>query len=344
MKLFHIERNNVLHGPYDIKTMQTYLYEGQILLQDKVKKSTGEYSTVRNIFKENSIKIRIKNNGNILKQVKSFGLSLLFPKSAISFKNLKSDQKLLWISIIGLAPAFLIKFTGSSVFTFYAIALYFSALWGLFFHTLFSTIQVEIRKTIKIFFLVQLLIFSSFYLFRLQEINPFYNLIEEKRSFFENILGYIFGVGFFEESIKLLSVYFIIKKSNEPLLPQTVVFYGLISGIGFGVFEGIIYQTGINSELEYNDSFFMNIARLTSLPFLHAIWSGISSYFLSFALLYPTNRYSLWVLAIIIPSILHGLYDVFTWSLPGLFVAYIGVTLLVIYLKNAKDFQNKILK
>lgn len=344
MNLYFIERDNKLHGPYDLKTMQTYLYEGQILLQDRVKKNTDEYSTVRTVLKENSIKIRIKNNGNVLKQIKSFGGKLLFPKSAISLQNLKSDQKLLGISIIGLAPAFLIKFTGSSVFTFYAIALYFSTLWGLFFYTLFKTTQVEIKKSIKIFFLVQLLIFSSFYLFRLQEINPFYNLIEDKRSFLENILGYIFGVGFFEESLKLLSVYFIIKKSSEPLLPQTVVFYGLISGIGFGVFEGILYQTGINSELEYNDSFFMNIARLTSLPFLHAIWSGISSYFLSFALLYPTNRYSLWILAIIIPSILHGLYDVFTWSLPGLFIAYIGVTLLVVYLKNAKDFQNKILK
>lgn len=344
MKIYYIERNNILHGPYELGAMQTYLFDGQILLQDKVKTSSGEYTTVRDVLKENSIKIRIKNNGNILKQVKSFGLSLLFPKSAISFKNLKSDQKLLWISIIGLAPAFLIRFTGSSIFTFYAIALYFSTLWGLFFYTLFKTPQVEIKKTIKIFFLVQLLIFSSFYLFRLQEFNPFYRLLGEKNSIFENLLGYIFGVGFFEEMLKLLSVYYIIRKSNEPLLPQTIVFYGLISGIGFGVFEGIIYQTGINAKLEYNDSFFMNIARLTSLPFLHAIWSGISSYFLSFALLYPTNRYSLWLIAIVIPSLLHGIYDVFTWSLPGLFVAYIGVTLLFIYLKNAKDFQNKILK
>jgi RsiW-degrading membrane proteinase PrsW (M82 family) len=88
----------------------------------------------------------------------------------------------------------------------------------------------------------------------------------------------------------------------------------------------------------------MNIARLTCLPFLHSVWAGISAYFLAFSFLYPTNRYSLWFLAILIPAILHGLYDTLGWTIPGLFVSYLGVTLLVIYLKNAKDFQSKIVK
>ena len=86
----------------------------------------------------------------------------------------------------------------------------------------------------------------------------------------------------------------------------------------------------------------MNIARLTALPFLHAVWSGISSYFIAFYFLYPTKRYAMFLLAILIPAILHGLYDVFTWSLIGFFIAYFGVALLIIYLKKAKDFQSKI--
>ena len=48
----------------------------------------------------------------------------------------------------------------------------------------------------------------------------------------------------------------------------------------------------------------------------------------------------MFLLAIFIPAILHGLYDVFTWSLIGLFIAYFGVALLIIYLKKAKDFFN----
>ena len=338
---YSIERNNQTFGPYDLSAIQTYVYEGKILLQDKVVSSIGENISVRDVLKRNNLKYKIKS-GNIFSQIQSFGLNLLLPKDSISFKTLKEDSKLIIISLVGLAPAFLIRITGATVITFYVIALYFSLIWGLFFYSVFKTNQVSIKKTVLIFFSVQILIFFSVFVLDINQFNPFYRLIEEGNSFFNQVIGFVFGVGIFEELVKLLPVYFFLKYSKEPLLPQTVVFYGLISGIGFGVFEGVIYQINVNSKLDYNTSFFMNIARLTSLPFLHAVWTGISSYFISFSFLYPIKRYSMWLLAIFIPALLHGLYDVFTWSLIGLFIAYLGVALLIIYLKKAKDFQSKI--
>jgi RsiW-degrading membrane proteinase PrsW (M82 family) len=257
---------------------------------------------------------------------------------------LKSDKRLLVIALVGLAPAFLISFTGASVFTFYAIAMYFSMIWGLFYYSVFSTSQVSVKKAIGLFFLTQVIIFIAVDVIRIPSLNPLYELTEGNRGVLAKLIGYTFGVGVFEEFVKLLPVYLLLRKSKEPLVPQTVVFYGLMSGIGFGVFEGVIYQLTVNAELDYSTSFFMNIARLTCLPFLHSIWAGISSYFLAFAFLYPKNRHSMWVLSILIPAILHGLYDTLGWSLLGLFVSYLGVTLLVIYLKNAKDFQSKIVK
>ncbi len=338
---YSIERNNQTFGPYDLSTIQNYVYEGKILLQDKVVSSQGENISVRDVLKRNNLKYKIKS-GNIFSQIQSFGLNLLLPKDSISFKTLKEDSKLIIISLVGLAPAFLIRITGATVITFYVIALYFSLIWGLFFYSVFKTNQVSIKKTVLIFFSVQILIFFSVFVLDINQFNPFYRLIEEGNSFVNQVIGFVFGVGVFEELVKLLPVYLFLKYSKEPLLPQTVVFYGLISGIGFGVFEGVIYQINVNSKLDYNTSFFMNIARLTSLPFLHAVWSGISSYFISFSFLYPIKRYSMWLLAIFIPAILHGLYDVFTWSLIGLFISYLGVALLIIYLKKAKDFQSKI--
>ena len=338
---YSIERNNQTFGPYDLSTIQTYVYEGKILLQDKVVSSQGENISVRDVLKRNNLKYKIKS-GNIFSQIQSFGLNLLLPKDSISFKTLKEDSKLIIISLVGLAPAFLIRITGATVITFYVIALYFSLIWGLFFYSVFKTNQVSIKKTVLIFFSVQILIFFSVFVLDINQFNPFYRLIEEGNSFVNQVIGFVLGVGIFEELVKLLPVYFFLKYSKEPLLPQTVVFYGLISGIGFGVFEGVIYQISVNSKLDYNTSFFMNIARLTSLPFLHAVWTGISSYFISFSFLYPIKRYSMWLLAIFIPALLHGLYDVFTWSLIGLFIAYLGVALLIIYLKKAKDFQSKI--
>jgi len=338
---YSIERNNQTFGPYDLSAIQNYVYEGKILLQDKVVSSQGENISVRDVLKRNNLKYKIKSS-NIFSQIQSFGLNLLLPKDSISFKTLKEDSKLIIISLVGLAPAFLIRITGATVITFYVIALYFSLIWGLFFYSVFKTNQVSIKKTVLIFFSVQILIFFSVFVLDINQFNPFYRLIEEGNSFVNQVVGFVLGVGIFEELVKLLPVYFFLKYSKEPLLPQTVVFYGLISGIGFGVFEGVIYQISVNSKLDYNTSFFMNIARLTSLPFLHAVWSGISSYFISFSFLYPIKRYSMWLLAIFIPALLHGLYDVFTWSLIGLFISYLGVALLIIYLKKAKDFQSKI--
>ena len=86
----------------------------------------------------------------------------------------------------------------------------------------------------------------------------------------------------------------------------------------------------------------MNVARLTSLPFLHAIWCGISGYFLSFSQLFPLNRKGLILLSISVPAILHGLYDVFTWSIIGLAITIFSVLLLVFYIKKCLDYQSKL--
>ena len=341
---YFIERNNQNHGPYELDALKKYVEDGLILLQDKIADPKGVPTSVRDILVANGKNVKIKSNGNLFKQVRLFGTKLLLPKDSFSFKNLKSDKRLLMIALVGLAPAFLISFTGASVITFYAIALYFSMIWGLFYFSVFSTQQVSIKKAIGLFFLTQILIFILVDLLNIPSFHPLYALTEPNMGFFSHLIGYTFGVGVFEEFVKLFPVYFLLRKSKEPLVPQTVVFYGLMSGIGFGVFEGVVYQLTVNAELDYGTSFFMNIARLTCLPFLHSIWAGISSYFLAFAFLYPKNRHSMWFLAILIPAILHGLYDTLGWSIPGLFVSYLGVTLLVIYLKNAKDFQSKIVK
>jgi RsiW-degrading membrane proteinase PrsW (M82 family) len=215
-------------------------------------------------------------------------------------------------------------------------------IWGIFFHSIFKTPQVKLKTTVTIFFLTQLVIFLSVDVLRLTAINPLYRLIESS-SFLPRLVGFIAGVGVFEEAVKALPLFFICYRAKGPILPQTAVFYGLISGIGFGVFEGVGYQLSVNAKLDYNNSFFLNIARLTSLPFLHAIWSGIAGYFVALSVLYPKSRQPLWVLAIAIPAMLHGLYDTLGWSIPGLAISYIGVALLIVYLQKAKDFGGRML-
>lgn len=171
--------------------------------------------------------------------------------------------------------------------------------------------------------------------------NPFYLLVET--SFPTSLLGFTLGVGFTEELAKMIPLYIILRNAKEPLIPQTVVYYGLMSGIAFGVWEGVQYQMTINAEQQYDVSFFLNIARLTSLPFLHACWCGIAAYFLAFAQLYPKYRYGLYTLALTIPALIHGLYDTISnWPIVPLVLVFFGLMLLTIYLKQGVNYQSKL--
>ena len=171
--------------------------------------------------------------------------------------------------------------------------------------------------------------------------NPLYFFLEDE-SILLRLIGYIFGVGLFEEALKLVPVFWVIYKARHPIFPKTAVFYGLISGIAFGVIEGVTYQITLNKTLEYDASFFLNIARLTTLPFLHSIWTAIGAYFISFSFLFPKKRFSLRITALLLPIVLHGLYDVFTWSIFGLMVCYLSAVLLILYIEKVRDFQKNL--
>ena len=95
--------------------------------------------------------------------------------------------------------------------------------------------------------------------------------------------------------------------------------------------------------VDYAKGFFMNIARLTILPFFHAILCALAVYFIGFAHLYPGYRKSLYFLAIMVPTLLHGLYDTCTGSIIGtllsIAIVFFAALLLTSYLKNDTVYQ-----
>lgn len=342
--MYFVLRNNQKFGPYSVSALKTYVEEGKILLNDQAMPDhSNEIKTVRNYLKQNNISVKIKNNGSVIHQIKKIGKDLIIPGIEFIKKDLIKDKKLIYLASIGLAPAFLITFTFGTFLTFYAISLYFSVIWGIFFYYMFSTKQVTTRNTILLFFLTQI---TAFILVNLQSFPPLSYLyaLTESGNVLLRLIGFILGVGLTEETIKALPLLFLLRNSKEPLVPQTLVFYGLISGIGFGVLEGVHYQTTTNTTLSYDAAFFMNVARLTCLPFLHAIWAGIAGYFISFANIIPKYRQSLYLLAIVIPAVLHGIYDVLGWSIPGLISTLFSVLLLIYYLKRSRDYQSKLIQ
>lgn len=345
-----ILRNKQCFGPYEFDIVKQYVEQGKILLSDQAYLyiEPNNIKTVRYFLNKIGKKIHIQHSGNILKQLHAIGGELIIPTDIIKAKNWKDDKRLLILSAAGLMPAFTSFLTIIQIpfLTFYIVALYFSIIWGLFFYYLFKTSQISIKSTVSIFFLTQIFIFLIWDILSITSwpiINNLYSFVDSD-IFLLKLFSYIFGVGLLEEFAKAIPLIIILRRANQPLIPQSLVFYGLISGISFGVFEGVQYQMGVNAELDYHTSFFMNIARLTTLPFLHAIWSGISGYFLSFAFLYPKFRMSLYLLFLFIPALLHGVYDVFGWNIIGLSTTLISVILLTLYLKQGSNYQSKLSK
>ena len=347
--MFYIIRNNQQFGPYSIDVLKTYVEEGKILKQDKACSASNPqtFRTVGYFLKSGGQKVKIKHKGGIFLQLKDIGRELILPNSVFSWKALKMDSRLLWLALLGLAPAFLIRFFSANPFiTFYVISLYFSTIWGLFFFYFFKTPQIKTKTTIVLFFILQVVVFITWDILRLPAwpgINVFYSFTESQ-SILLRLTGFIFGVGLLEEAVKIVPLLLILYRAKEPYIPQSLVFYGLMSGIAFGVFEGVQYQMTVNMQLDYSSAFFMNVARLTSLPFLHAVWAGIAGYFLSFAHLYPKYRLSLYFLAIAVPAVIHGLYDVLGWSIWGLLLMLLSVVLLMSYLKQGVNYQSKLSK
>lgn len=338
----YIIRNNQRYGPYDEQTLLSYVNQGQILRHDKaiVDGDTME-RTVGFYLKQFNLKSHVANKGNVFSQLQAIGSELIFPRTALFSKKFLSDQRFLILALVGLLPMLIMNIPLGGFFLFYEVSLYFAIIWGLFFYACFKTEQVRLKTTLSVFFLMQLCIFVVWDILGLPRFNPFYVLTQT--IFPINIAGYVFGVGLTEELGKMIPLLFILWKAKEPLIPQTMVFYGLMSGISFGVYEGVQYQMTVNAQQAYDVSFFLNIARLTSLPFLHACWCGITGYFLSFAHLYPKYRRSLYALAICVPSVLHGLYDSASniWGVHLIFVV-VGLMLLMVYLKQGVDYQSKL--
>lgn len=334
-------RNTHDYGPYDEQTVARYVSEGRLLLNDKARDAeTGEESTIKILLLKKGISPRIQSNGSIAKQLKHVGSDIIFPREDMQRHNLFEDKRLLALAVVGLGLSLIMLLPIGGYLVFYAVSLYFAMIWGLFFYYLFSTRQVNLKTTAWTFFLTQAGVFLIFGF--LHSLNFFY--IFTQMVFPLSIIGYILGVGLTEEFTKMIPLFILQRRSREPMLPQTMVYYGLMAGIAFGVFEGVEYQTTINIRADYTTAFVLNIARLTSLPFLHATWCGIAGYFIGMAGLYPRYRHSLWLLALIIPATLHGLYDSFAGVsyLVSLLVGFFSVLLLMAYMRRSGKLRERL--
>lgn len=135
--------------------------------------------------------------------------------------------------------------------------------------------------------------------------------LDPNSNFFLSFVGYTLGVGFCEEVCKALPLLWHYHNPSTQRW-RTAFLWGLASGAGFGISEGILY-----SHRHYNgvSGLDMYVVRFISCVALHALWTGSVAITLQQkqSLLQGAENWYEYIprlYAIVgIPMILHGLYD-----------------------------------
>jgi RsiW-degrading membrane proteinase PrsW (M82 family) len=135
--------------------------------------------------------------------------------------------------------------------------------------------------------------------------------INPENGFILSFLGFTFGVGLCEELVKTIPLFRHRPTDSGPEW-RGLLIWGLASGAGFGIAEGLIYAGSVYNGIVGLDIY---LVRFLSCVALHAIWSGSVA-----ALIYHrrdlferiTTWYE-WILptlyVIAVLALLHGLYD-----------------------------------
>ncbi len=140
-------------------------------------------------------------------------------------------------------------------------------------------------------------------------------------------------VGYNEETTKALPVLLaalgLLWFKKQKLDPRWWMLLGTITGLTFGVVEQSLYTpaaiVGIHSASSAPQAVIDTLLfafRVFVDGFQHAVWAGISGFFVGVAVNYRRRRIPILLLGISIPAILHALND---WTLTIFSTPYVGV-------------------
>jgi RsiW-degrading membrane proteinase PrsW (M82 family) len=164
-------------------------------------------------------------------------------------------------------------------------------------------------------------------------------------------------VGYNEEITKALPVLIaaigVLKIKKQKLDPRTWFLMGTVAGLTFGVIEQSIYTPAaivqihgahVNSQADVGVLTFA--FRVFVDGFQHAVWAGLSGFFIGIAVNYRRRRIPLLLLGISIPAILHALNDytltIFSTAWAGVLVQAVSLLLFLGYTLSASAIERRV--
>ena len=328
-------------GPYTLDELRELFGDGQIGTETLVRCSETEtvYSYSRLMSDEGNRTfvdiIRASTAEDLAEPVESLGRAL-WPFDAFRALSQTDHNRVLIVTTIGLFPIFAYLFLGDVLdarAVFVLTAAYFSILWAVFFYNIFPARGV--RVSTSVFCFIGTTAISISMLMLLYQIPGMGKLLfwAQSDDLSLRLVGFLFGVGLPEELCKLVMVYVLSRRADE-YSPRIMLYYGLMCGLGFGIYEGVSYQLERNFLLASTpgEYLFLNLLRLTTTPMLHAMWTGIAAFLFAFAVHFPKRKVAFGIACVGIPALMHGGYDAFSGTLGGLSFAALSVLMLSLYL------------
>jgi RsiW-degrading membrane proteinase PrsW (M82 family) len=149
----------------------------------------------------------------------------------------------------------------------------------------------------------------------------------------------VFTIGIPEElakAIPIVAVAWIWRREWHTQTPRDYLFLGAVSGLVFGAAEAVHYFTNVLGSLSGNvngldlqDLTIQYIWRFLTDPIDHAMWAGITGYFIGLAITGQNRKYSIGLIGIAIAAVLHGLND---WNPINAHGAWVLITLISVLL------------
>jgi RsiW-degrading membrane proteinase PrsW (M82 family) len=232
----------------------------------------------------------------------------------------------------------------------FAYSLYVAPLWAIAFWLLVRPGRIA---ALEIYVGIAIVVWVTIWLY-VVTVNINDQLVNAVRN--GNFLAAL-AVGYNEEITKalpiLLAALVLLKFRATKLDVRMWMFLGTISGLTFGILEERLYtemaiaQVANASAVSQADTGVLDFAfRVFVDGFEHAVWAGVSAFFIGIAINYPRRRWQLILLGVSMVAILHGLND---WSVsafnsywPGILIQAISLLLFIGYTMSASSIERQV--
>jgi RsiW-degrading membrane proteinase PrsW (M82 family) len=231
--------------------------------------------------------------------------------------------------------------------TAWAFGLYFSLIWGIILRQTMRATAVTIKDIVSTAVATVVLVTIYMQVAAVVGFSQFQDTWTSSKDLVVSLAANILLIGLVEELLKAAPLMFAFLKRGIPTTPRAAAFLGGVSGLAFGVAEAVQYslmysQGNQSGRLNYGSYLAVQLLRFISSPLQHALWAGVTGYFVGLAAMFPNRSRALLVLAIGGMATIHGLFDQYSDTWLSVVICLFSLILFVGYSRTADQIVERL--